>query len=470
MMEAKETSLPEGRPRPEDDPNEEAGDRTQGRASLPAGLDRVHVAARRSRQTRFTTLLHHVDEAALLRAFRRQRRAASAGVDGMTVERYERDLERNLRDLCDRVHSGRYRPQPVRRTYIPKADGGRRPLGIPALEDKLVQSTVAEVLNAIYEADFLGFSYGFRPRRSAHHALQALHTALMTRKALWVLDADIRRFFDSVNHEWLLRMLSHRIADQRILRLIGQWLRAGIMERDEWKDALEGTPQGAGISPLLANVFLHYVLDLWVHRWRKQANGCVSVVRYADDFVMAFESEADARRMLADLTGRLLKFGLALHEEKTRLIMFGKFAAERRRRLGMRRPETFDFLGFTHYCATSRDGRFIAKRKTQRKRKIRKLNELRTEARRRMHSPVAKQHEWLSAVLRGHFAYYGLPSNMRSMASFAYEVRRLWQRALARRSQRGMTWDRFNRLLKAFPLPMPSITRVLSDRSTFATG
>jgi RNA-directed DNA polymerase len=401
-MAAKATSLPEERPRPEDDPSEEARDRTQGRASLPAGLDRVQVAARGSRHTRFTALLHHVDDAALLRAFQRQRRAASAGVDGMTVERYERDLERNIRDLCDRVHSGRYRPQPVRRTYIPKADGGHRPLGVPVLEDKIVQGAVAEVLSAIYEADFLGFSYGFRPRRSAHHALQALHTALMTRKALWVLDADIRRFFDSVNHEWLLRMLSHRIADPRVLRLIGQWLRAGVIERGEWKDAIDGTPQGAGISPLLANVFLHYVFDLWVHRWRKQAHGCVSVVRYADDFVMAFESEADAWKMVADLTERLAEFSLALHEEKTRLIMFGKYAAERRLRIGKGRPETFDFLGFTHYCAISRDGKFIVKRKTQRKRKIRKLKELRIEARRRMHSPVAKQHEWLSAVLRGH--------------------------------------------------------------------
>jgi len=428
------------------------------------------VAARRSRQTRFTALLHHVDEAALRRAFQRQRRAASAGVDGMTVEAYEHDLERNLRDLGDRVHSGRYRPQPVRRTYIPKADGGRRPLGVPALEDKIVQGAVAEVLSAVYEVDFLGFSYGFRPRRSAHHALQALHTALMTRKVLWVLDADISSFFDSVNHEWLLRMLSHRIADPRILRLIGQWLRAGIMESGEWKDTLDGTPQGAGISPLLANIFLHYSLDLWVHRWRLGAHGCVSVVRYADDFVMGFESEADARRMLADLTERMAKFGLSLHREKTRLILFGKFAAERCRRVGMRRPETFDFLGFTHYCASGRDGRFIVKRKTQRKRAIRKLKELRIEVRRRMHRPVAEQHEWLSAVLRGHFAYYGVPSNMRSMASFAHEVRRLWLAALARRSQRGMTWDRFNRLLQVFPLPMPAITRSRRARTSFAMG
>lgn len=470
MMAAKGTSQPEGRPRLEDAPSERARDRTRSRGSLPAGLERVSVAARRSRQTRFTALLHHADEAALLRAFRRQRRAASAGVDGVTVEAYEHDLEQNLRDLCDRVHSGRYRPQPVRRTSIPKADGGHRPLGVPVLEDKIVQGAVTEVLSAVYEVDFLGFSYGFRPRRSAHHALQALHTALMTRKVLWVLDADIRSFFDSVNHEWLLRMLSHRIADPRILRLIGQWLRAGILERGEWKDALEGTPQGAGISPLLANVFLHYVIDLWVHRWRRQAHGCVSVVRYADDFVMGFESEADARKMLADLTERLVKFGLALHGDKTRLIMFGKYAAERRRRIGMRRPETFDFLGFTHYCAVSRDGRFIVKRKTQRKRMIRKLKELRIEVRRHMHRPVAEQHEWLSRILRGHFAYFGVSSNMRAMASFAYEVRRLWRRALARRSQRGMTWDRFARFLRVFPLPMPTITRPMRTMSVPATA
>jgi RNA-directed DNA polymerase len=458
-MGAKATSQPEGRPRPEVGPGEEARGRTQGRGSLPAGLARVIAAARRSRQTQFTALLHHVDEAALLRAFRRQRRAASAGVDGMTVEAYEAELEANLRDLCDRVHSGRYRPRPVRRTYIPKADGGRRPLGVPTLEDKIVQGAVAEVLSAVYEADFLGFSYGFRPHRNAHQALHALHTALMTRKVLWVLDADIRSFFDSVNHEWLLRMLSHRIADPRILQLIGQWLRVGIMESGEWKEAFDGTPQGAGISPLLANVFLHYVLDLWVHRWRQHAQGCVSVVRYADDFVMGFESEEDARRMLADLRERLAKFGLSLHEDKTRLIMFGKFAAERRARQGQRRPETFDFLGFTHYCARGRDGRFVVKRKTQRKRVIRKLKELRVEAKRRMHRPIAEQRGWLNAVLRGHFAYYGLQSNMRSMASFAYQVRRLWHRALARRSQRGMTWERFNRMLRAFPLPTPTIPR-----------
>lgn len=379
----------------------------------------------------------------------------------MTVEEYGRDLEANLRDLCDRVHSGRYRPLPVRRVYIPKPDGGRRPLGVPALEDKIVQSAVAEVLSAIYEVDFLGFSYGFRPRRSAHGALDALQTALMTQKVDWVLDADIRSFFDSVDHEWLLRMVSHRIADRRILRLIGQWLRAGILESGEWQEMRAGTPQGAGISPLLANIYLHYVFDLWVQRWRRtQTKGQIAVVRYCDDFVLGFQYEADGRRLLSCLKERLEKFRLRLHEGKTRLIEFGRFAKRDRTKRCAGRPETFDFLGFTHYCGESCDGRFVVKRKTQRQRMIRKLKELRVEARKRMHKPVGQQQMWLSSVLRGHYAYYGITGNLRALSSFSFEVGKLWQRSLRRRSQKsGMTWEKFNRLLKLFPLPSPRITR-----------
>ena len=459
MTGAKETSQPEGRPRPERNTGESASDRTQGRGSLPANLSRVNEAARRSRQTRFTALLHHVNDEALLRAFRRQRRAASAGVDGVTVEDYEQNLLANLRDLCERVHTGRYRPQPVRRTYIPKVDGGRRPLGIPALEDKILQSAVAEVLSAIYEVDFLGFSYGFRPGRNPHRALDALQTALMAKRIDWVLDADIRSFFDSVDHEWLLRMLGHRIADRRILRLVRQWLRAGVFDSGVWQSTDEGTPQGAGISPLLSNIFLHYVLDLWAQQWRRRhAHGRVIVVRYADDFVMGFEKESDARRMMVALTQRLAGFGLTLHEDKTRLLMFGRFAVERRAERGLGRPETFDFLGFTHYCGKSLNGRFIVKRTTQRKRVIRKLKELRLEMRRRMHIPVTDQWRWLSAVLRGHYAYYGLTGNYRAMKRFSREVETLWQRSLHRRSQKAkMFWPRFLRLLRRLPLPEPTI-------------
>lgn len=447
-----------GRGRPEDGFGERTEDRTQRRNRLPSPLVRVHEAASRDTKTRFTALLHHVNVEALERAFGRLKRGAAAGVDGVTVATYEQGLSEKLQDLCDRVHRGCYRPEPVRRVYIPKPDGGQRPLGIPALEDKMVQGAVAEVLSAIYEVDFVGFSYGFRPGRSPHRALRALHTALMTQYVNWVLDADIRRFFDSVNHEWLLRMVAHRVADPRILGLIRGWLRAGVLEGNVWSDTVEGTPQGAGISPLLANIFLHYVLDLWAHQWRKRhAHGRIVVVRYADDFVMGFQYEADARKMVVALRERLAMFGLTLHEDKTRLIEFGRRSTELREARGARRPETFAFLGFTHYCARSREGRFVVKRRTDRKRLTRKLHTVRTEQRRRMHAPLADQHRWLCSVLRGHYRYYGLPSNWHALDGFYDEVCRGWFRALRRRSQRRLTWDRFNQALARFPLPRARI-------------
>ena len=458
MKPPKETRRVEGRDRPEGIPHEHSKVRTQSRVAFPAPLLRVNEAAQRDRRTRFTSLLHHVSIETLERAFRRQRRKASAGIDGETVASYEQNLQDNLRDLCERVHTGRYQAKPVRRVYIPKSDGGQRPLGIPTLEDKIVQGAVAEVLSAIYEVDFLGFSYGFRPGRSPHAALAALHTALMTQYVSWVLDADIRRFFDSVDHEWMLRMLAHRVADPRILRLIRQWLKAGVLESKQWQETEQGTPQGSGVSPILANIFMHYVLDLWVHQWRKQnARGRVIIVRYCDDFVMGFQFEADARRMLADLKERLAKFNLALHEGKTRLIEFGRLPALRRERRGERRPETFAFLGFTLYCGKTRDGRFIVKPKTQGKRTTRKLNELRDEAHRRMHTPLALQHRWLSSVLRGHYAYYGVRSNFRALGGFYHQVKRLWFGSLRRRSQRRMTWAGFSELLVRLPLPSPRL-------------
>jgi group II intron reverse transcriptase/maturase len=434
---------------------------------LKPNLARVHAAARRAAQTRFSALLHHVDEATLERAFRRQRRQAAAGVDGVTVRAYEQDLAVNLRDLCSRVHTGRYQAQPVRRAYIPKADGGKRPLGVPTLEDKIVQGAVAEVLSAIYEADFLGFSYGFRPGRNPHQALAALHTALMSQRVTWVLDADIRSFFDSVDHQWMLRMLAHRIADPRLMRLIRMWLEAGILESGEIHEMDRGTPQGAGISPLLANVFLHYVLDLWVHQWRRRhARGRVIIVRYADDFVMGFESKADAQQMLADLGTRLQQFGLALHEEKTQLIEFGRLPALNRARLGLPRPRTFAFLGFTHYCDWTRDGRFLVKHKTQSKRLTRKLHQLRREAWQRMHEPLADQHQWYASVLRGHYAYYGMPHNYRALAGFQQEVRRIWFGCLRRRSQcsRRAGWAWFEAITERYPLPAPRITHSWAEQ------
>lgn len=467
MTPSKETRRVEGRGQPEGISRGEARVRTQSRVALPSNLARVNAAARRAVQTRFTALLHHVDECALERAFRRQRRRASAGVDGMTVATYEQDLEANLRDLCERVHTGRYRPQPVRRVFIPKADGGQRPLGVPSLEEKIVQGAVAEVLSAVYEADFPGFSYGFRPGRNSHMALDALHTALMSQRVTWVLDADIRSFFDSVDHEWLLRMVAHRIADPRILRLIELWLRAGVLESDVWHETERGTPQGAGISPLLANIFLHYVLDLWVHQWRRRhARGRVVIVRYADDFVMGFEDETDARKMLSDLRERLAAFGLSLHEDKTRLIEFGRLPALARRRRGERHPEAFAFLGFTHYCGWTRDGRFIVKHKTQSQRLTRKLKALRREARRRMHAPLTEQHRWYVSILLGHYGYYGRPHNYPALNGFHQQVRRIWLRCLRRRSQksRRMGWEHFEALTACFPLPTPRITRPWTPR------
>jgi RNA-directed DNA polymerase len=464
----KETRRAEGRDRPEGNAREGAKVRTQSRVALPSHLARVNAAARQAAQTRFTALLHHIDVAALERAFRRQKRQASAGVDGVTVAVYEQGLESNLRDLCARIHTKRYRPQPVQRVYIPKADGGRRPLGVPTLEDKIVQSAVAELLNAIYEADFLGFSYGFRPGRNPHMALAALHTAIMSQRVTWVLDADIRSFFDSVDHEWLLRMLAHRITDPRVLRLIQQWLAAGVLESGEWHEVDRGTPQGAGISPLLANIFLHYVLDLWVHQWRRRhAHGRVVIVRYADDFVMGFESETDAQRMRADLQQRLAGFGLTLHEDKTRLIEFGRLPALARRRRGERRAETFAFLGFTHYCGWTRDGRFIVKHKTQSKRLTRKLMALRQDAWRLMHAPLAEQHRWYASVLRGHYGYYGMPHNYPALSGFRQAVRRIWLTCLRRRSQksRRMGWDMFDALTERFPLPTPRITHPWTART-----
>jgi RNA-directed DNA polymerase len=467
MTLSKETRHAEGRDRPEENPNEKGRDRTQSRATLLPRLGRVNAAAHGAARARFTALLHHVDEAALERAFRRQKRRASAGVDGITVMAYEQDLAANLRELCARVHTGRYRPQPVRRVYIPKADGGKRPLGVPTLEDKIVQGAVAEVLSAVYEADFLGFSYGFRPGRNPHMALAALHTALMSQRVTWVLDADIRSFFDSVDHEWLLRMLAHRIADPRVLRLVRQWLEAGVLESDEWHETERGTPQGAGISPLLANIFLHYALDLWVHQWRQRhARGRVVIVRYADDFVMGFEEGADARRMRADLQQRLAGFGLTLHEDKTRLIEFGRLPAITRRRRGERHPETFAFLGFTHYCGWTRDGRFIVKHKTQSKRLTRKLTALRQEAWKLMHRPLAEQHRWYASVLRGHYGYYGMPHNYRALSGFQQAVRRIWLTCLRRRSQKSRTmgWEMFEALVARFPLPTPRITHPWAAR------
>ena len=416
---------------------------------VSSALDRVRQAARRDRKARFTALLHHVDVDRLRVAYRAINPRAATGVDEVTWQDYGKDLEANLRDLHDRVHRGSYRAKPSRRAYISKADGRQRPLGIAALEDKIVQRAVVEVLNAIYEVDFVGFSYGFRPGRGPHDALDALAVGITRKKVNWVLDADIRDFFGSLDRSWLERFVEHRIGDGRVLRLIRKWLNAGIIEDGEWSRDVEGAPQGASASPLLANVYLHYVLDLWAHQWRnRHAHGDVVIVRYCDDFVMGFEHERDARRFLDDLRARLAKFNLELAEDKTRLVEFGRFAAQNRRRRGLGKPETFDFLGFTHICATTRNGRFMLKRVTVAKRMRAKLRELNIELKRRRHLPVPEQGLWLASVVRGHLAYYAVPTNSDAVQAFRTQVIRLWYQALRRRSQRThLNWTRMNRLV-----------------------
>ena len=432
--------------------------RAQDRESVSQALDRVREAARQRKKERFTTLLHHVSHEALRLSFFALRRDAAPGADGVTWQDYESGLERKLVDLHDRIHRGTYRAQPARRRYIPKADGRQRPLAIAALEDKIVQRAVITVLNAIYEEDFLGFSYGFRPGRSQHDALDALVVGISSRKVNYILDADIRSFFDTVSQDWLVRFLNHRIGDPRIIRLIQKWLKAGVLEDGVILTSDQGTGQGSVASPLLANIYLHYVFDLWAERWRRrEATGDMIVVRYADDLVVGFEHEADACRFLEEMRARLNEFALSLHPEKTRLIEFGRHAADRRARHGLGKPETFTFLGFTFICGKTRAGKFLIRRKTRIDRMQAKLQEIKEELRRRMHQPIPEIGKWLRQVVTGYLAYHAVPTNSRAMAAFCHHVTDLWRRALRRRSQKDrMTWDRISKLANDW-LPKPRI-------------
>jgi len=425
----------------------------------------VREVARRDKEARFTALLHHVTLNRLGWAYWAISPKAAPGVDGVMWDAYGRDLEANLRDLHERVQQGRYRARPSRRTYIPKADGRLRPPGIATLEDKIVQRAVVEVLNAVYETDFLGFSYGFRPGRNPHHALDALSAGIGQKKVNWVLDADIRDFFTSLDHRWLERFPGHRIADKRVLRLIRKWLAAGVVENGTWSQTVEGAPQGASVSPLPANVYLHYVFDLWADWWRRHvARGDVIIVRFADDFVMGFENYQDACRFLHDLRERFARFGLELHPGKTRLIEFGRFAAQRRRVRGLGKPGTFDFPGFTHICATRRDGRFWVRRITISKRMRAKLAEVKGQLRRRRHQPIPEQGRWLASVVRGYLAYYAVPGNRATVAAFRTQVTRHWHAELRRRSQRQrLDWKRMDRLATRW-LPPARVTHPFPDQ------
>ncbi len=437
---------------------------------MGTALDGIRQTARGRRGARLTSLLHHIYAVERLEAaYYALRRDAAPGVDGQTWQSYGQDLQSNLLDLSDRLARGGYRPQPVRRAYIDKLDGSKRPLGVPALEDKLVQRATVEVLNAIYEQDFLGFSYGFRPGRSAHNALDAVSVGVCTRRVAFVLDADIAKFFDTIEHDWLVKFIEHRVADTRVVRLIKKWLHAGVLEDGQITHSELGTVQGGSISPLLANIYLHYAFDLWVNQWRaRHARGSVIVVRYADDWVAGFQFRDDAERFKRAVEERLGQFGLKLHPDKTRLIEFGRFARENRRRKGQGKPQTFDFLGFTHCCGKTRKGYFTVLRATSAKRLRSKVQAVKVELRKRMHHPIAEQGQYLRAVVSGHGRYFGVPGNGARLYVFRREVARLWHRSLGRRSQRYVTWRRMYRLMNRW-LPIPHIAHPYPNQRLIVT-
>jgi RNA-directed DNA polymerase len=454
----------EPRAEAEGNASQQSTGRAQSRETVSQALERIRQAARQRKKEKFTALLHHISIELLGQAFFELKEDAAPGVDGLTWRTYEADLDRNLTDLHARVHRGAYRALPSRRVYIAKPDGRQRPLAIAALEDKIVQRATVAVLNAIYEEDFLGFSYGFRPGRGTHDALDALVVGIKSTKVNWILDADIRSFFDEISQQWLVRFLEHRIGDRRIIRLIQKWLKAGILEDGIVTGSEKGTGQGAVVSPLLANVYLHYVLDLWAERWRRrEATGDMIIVRYADDFIVGFQHEADARRFLDMMRERLQEFALSLHPEKTRLIEFGRLAAENRKRRGLGKPETFTFLGFIFICSKTRQGKFQIKRKTRRDRMRAKLQAIKQELRRRMHQPIPEQGKWLKQVVTGYFNYHAVPTNGPTLTAFLFHVTNLWRRTLRRRSQKDWTtWERAARLANDW-LPKPRILHPWPD-------
>jgi group II intron reverse transcriptase/maturase len=455
--EAQAEELREGRGRTKENTMESHTGSTLSEPTVLTGLQRVRRTAKEDKRVRFTALLHHLTVDLLRESFLSLKRKAAPGIDGQTWEQYGQNLEAKLTDLHGRVHRGAYRAKPSRRVYLEKPDGRKRPLGIAVLEDKIVQGAVVKILEAIYEEDFLGFSYGFRPERGAHDALDALSVALQFEKVNWVLDADIQSFFDTMSHEWTMKFLQHRIADPRMLGLIQKWLRAGVSEDGEWSSTTIGTPQGAVISPLLANVYLHYALDLWVHQWRRKTAGEMFIVRYADDVIFAFQYKGEATRFRAALADRLREFGLELHPQKTRLIEFGRFAEDQRRDRGQGPPETFDFLGLTHICGRDRQGKFQVQRRTMAKRMRAKLASIKLELRKRWHDRVGDTGQWLHSVVTGYYRYHAVPGNLKMLCRFRCRLARLWLETLRRRGgKRQLNWQRFLPLLDRW-VPLPTI-------------
>jgi group II intron reverse transcriptase/maturase len=462
----------EGKPRAEGNAAEQRMSRRSMRVyDMQTALDGIRQTARGRPGAKFTTLMNHIYQPERLHAaYLALKRDAAAGVDGQTWAGYGQDLQANLLDLSDRLGRGGYRPQPVKRAYIDKADGSKRPLGVPALEDKIVQRATVEVLNAIYEQDFLGFSYGFRPGRSAHNALDAVAVGVKIKRVNWILDADLSKFFDTIEHDWLVKFIEHRVADARVVRLIKKWLHAGVLEDGQVTRSEQGTVQGGSISPLLANIYLHYVLDLWGNQWRgRHARGDMVIVRYADDWVAGFERRQDAERFAREVAQRLQGFGLALNATKTRLIEFGRFARDNRKRRGQGKPETFDFLGFTHCCGTTRKGKFMVLRLTSAKRMRAKLHAVKDEMRKRMHRPIAEQGLYLRSVVAGHARYFGVPNNGQRVHAFRFQVVRIWHRTLKRRSQsKQVSWKRMGRIA-AHWVPSPRICHPYPDQRLIVT-
>jgi group II intron reverse transcriptase/maturase len=478
--------VPVNQPNNEGQPSAEAGEEraqmkenivqshmhlTQSGDRMSQGLDGVRKAAEERKQERFTSLFYHLNVDLLRDSFHALQRKAAPGVDGVTWQEYEVGLEDRLVDLHARVHRGAYRAQPSRRVYIPKADGRQRPLGIAAVEDKIVQQAVVTILNQIYEVDFKGFSYGFRPGRSPHQALDALNVGIQRKKVNWVLDADIRGFFDNMSHKWTMKFIEHRVADPRMLHLIQKWLKAGVSEDGQWSETNVGTPQGAVVSPLIANVYLHYIFDLWADVWRrKMANGDVIIVRYADDLVMGFQHWADAVRFLEEFKERLAKFGLELHPDKTRLIEFGRYAARDRKQRGEGKPETFNFLGFTHYCGQRHKTKtFTVWRITAKKRMVAKLKAIKAELQRRMHDRTSQVGEWLRKVVTGYYQYHAVPGNIDQLRIFRKRVNRLWRNVLVRRSQTARKkWEKFTPVFERWITP-PRILHPYPEARFYAT-
>lgn len=438
---------------------------TQGCVSQPlereaviSGLGRVRQAAMKDKNTRFTALMHHMTLDLLRDSFMDLNHKAAPGIDSQTWDDFEADLDANILELYADIRAGGYRALPSMRRYIPKADGRLRPLGIASVEDKIVQRAAVEILSAIYEVDFVDSSYGFRPNRGCHDALDQLYIDITQRKVSWILDADIQGFFDAISHDWMIRFLEHRIADTRMIQLVRKWLKAGYLEKGEWRSTELGCPQGGSASPLLANIYLHYVLDLWVEVQKKEARGEVHFVRYADDFVVGFQYKDDAVRFLNLLGKRLGKFELSLHPTKTRLIEFGRFAAENRRRRGEGKPETFDFLGFTHICSVTRKNKkFKLLRKTINKRMTAKLKALGGELRLRINEAVKDVGKWLGRVVTGYYNYYAVHDNLDTLGSFRYQLGKRWMKIIRRRSHKArMTWDKFGKILKKW-IPAPTL-------------